>query len=166
MMKTVKWPYSPYRRKRGLWKPPGLLCLVVAGAHGFLTGLHVQPCRRWVGHDDTSLPWPDAGVSFSGCTRSWPRNPNSMRQRTMGRISFPLLSKPWTLILVPQTPHIHTGLCLSACYPVLCPQKSVTTQSSLGCGWKTGALPRAFQLVTLTGETPRLPVTHWPSATG
>lgn len=68
---------------------PRLLCLVVASSCGFPTGLHMRQCRRWGGRRDSSVPRPDAGVSFSGCGHKdlGYCNPDSTRRSTMERIS-------------------------------------------------------------------------------
>lgn len=142
-MKTDKWPHSPCRNKGELWAPPGLL-QVAAGSCGFLIGLHVQLCRRWGGHRDTSLLQPDAGASFSGRTRKelGYYNPDSARQSTRGRINWLLLCKPWTLMLAPQTPHRQhrpVSSCVISC--VTAPKSPL----QLRARWAVVGRPGPFQ---------------------
>lgn len=171
MMKIDKLPYSPCRRKGNLNGSPA----AVPGGGQLLWFPDWTPhaaVQEWGGRRDSSVPRPDAGVSFSGCGHKdlGYCNPDSTRQSTMERISC-LIVQAMNFHSGPR-PTAHTTQAYVFLRVIWChaapPPTQVHDKSELTGLWlEDGGLSRGIPTFDkLAGKIPSLLVTHWPSATG
>lgn len=128
--------YSPWKKKGELWTPPRRLCLVAAGACGFMIELQVLLPRRWEETDDACLPWPDAGLHCLSYAYEL-----LSQQSTRKKATCLMLGKPQT----PLRPRKHLHMAQPCLFVIPC-------HIPRAC-WAGAGRPVPFQLHS-TCDTP------------